>query len=101
MDNVILKTKNLIEVFEASELIKNLDYYKNKVINNKEIMNIINRYNSSNDEYEKMAIKKDIYKYDDYNLYMKYYNELFYYVMRINTMFRSFTSERGCGSESH
>ena len=28
MDNVIEKTKNLIEVFEESDLIKNLDHYK-------------------------------------------------------------------------
>ena len=101
MDNVILKTKKLIEVFDSSELIKNLDYYKNKVINNKEIMNMINKYNNSNDEYEKISIKKDIYKFNDYNLYMKYYNELFYYVLTINNKFRSFTNERGCSSESH
>ena len=101
MDNVIEKTKKLIEVFEASELIKSLNYYKNKVINNKEIMNMINKYNNSNDEYEKISIKKDIYKFDDYNLYMKYYNELFYYVLKINNKFKSFTSERGCSSESY
>lgn len=101
MDNVILKTKKLIEVFDSSELIKNLDYYKNRVINNKNIMDMINKYNNSNDEYEKIYIKKDIYKYDDYNLYMKYYNELFYYVLKINNKFRSFTNERGCTNESH
>ena len=101
MDNVILKTKKLIEGFEASELIKSLDYYKNKVIKNKEIMNLINKYNNSNDEYEKISIKKDIYKFNDYNLYMKYYNELFYYVLTINNKFRNFTNERGCSSESH
>lgn len=101
MDNVILKTKKLIEVFERSELIKNLDYYKNRVINNKDIMIMIDKYNNSNDEYEKISIKKDIYKFNDYELYMKYYNELFYYVMKINSMFREFASERGCSSESH
>ena len=101
MDNVILKTERLIEVFEASELIKNLGYYKNRVSKNNEIMNMINKYNNSNDEYERMAIKKDIYKYSDYGLYMKYYNELFYYVMKINAMFRNYTNERGCSSESH
>ena len=42
---------------------------------------MINKYNNSNDEYEKISIKKDIYKFNDYNLYMKYYNELFYYVL--------------------
>ena len=42
MDNVIEKTKELINTFENSDLIKNLDYYKQKVLDNKEkIANII------------------------------------------------------------
>lgn len=101
MDNVILNTKKLIEVIDSSDLIKNLDYYKNKIIINKDIMILIDKYNKSNDDYERIAIKKEIYKYEDYNLYMKYYNELFYYVLKINNMFRKFTDERGCSSESH
>lgn len=96
MDNVIAKTKNLIEVFNSSELIKNLDFYKHKVLSNNEIMDLINKYNSSNDYYEKVSIKRDIYKYDDYSLYMKYYNELFYIVLDINKRFRTYTDERGC-----
>ena len=96
MDNVIAKTKNLIEVFNSSELIKNLEFYKNKVLSNNKIMKLINKYNSSKDDYEKMSIKRDIYKYDDYNLYMKYYNELFYIVLDINKRFRMYTDERGC-----
>ena len=101
MDKVILKTKKLIEVIDSSELIKNLNYYKNKVVINEEIMVLINKYNNSNDDYEKISLKERIYKYEDYNLYMKYYNELFYYVLKINNMFRKFTDERGCKSESH
>lgn len=96
MDNVITKTKELIEVIEASDLIKNLDYYKNKVIINKDIMDMIYKYNNSDDDYIKMDIKRNIYKYEDYSMYMKYYNELFYYVLKINNMYRSFTSESGC-----
>ena len=101
MDNVINKTKELIEVIESSELIKNLDYYKNKIIFNNDIMSLIDKYNNSNDEHEKLFIKEKIYKYDDYKSYMKYYNELFYYVLKINGMFRRYTSDGGCDSESH
>jgi len=96
MDNVINKTKKLIEVIDSSDLIKNLDYYKNKVVINSDIMNLIDKYNNSNDDYEKMAIKREVYKYEDYSLYMKYYNELFYYVLEINNRFRMYTDERGC-----
>lgn len=96
MDNVIAKTKELIDVIDSSELIKNLEYYKNKVIVNRYIMDLINEYNSSEDNYIKMDIKRKIYKYDDYSMYMKYYNELFYYILKINNMYRSFTNESGC-----
>lgn len=101
MDNVIQKTKDLIEVIDSSEIIKNLDYYKKKIIINKEIMTMIDKYNNTNDDYEKISLKEKIYKYEDYNSYMKYYNELFYYVLRINNMFKKFTDDRGCSSESY
>ena len=96
MGNVINKTKKLIEVIDGSELIKNLEQYKNKVIFNNEIMSLIDKYNNSNDDYVKLSIKKDIYKYDDYNMYMKYYNELFYIVLDINNKFKKYTDESGC-----
>lgn len=96
MDNVINKTKKLIEVIDGSELIKNLEYYKNKVVLNNDIMFLIDKYNNSNDDYEKLSIKRDVYKYDDYNLYMKYYNELFYIVLDINKRFKNYTDGSGC-----
>ena len=37
-----------------------------------------------------------IYKYDEYREYMKYYNELFYYIMSINKRFKEYTNVRGC-----
>lgn len=101
MDNVIDKTKKLIEVIDSSDLIKNLVYYKRKVILNNEIMILIDKYNKSNDDYEKISLKEKIYKYEEYNLYMKYYNELFYYVLKINNMFKKYTDDRGCNNESH
>ena len=101
MDNVLQKTKKLIEVLDSSNLIKNLDYYKNKVISNKEIMVLINKYNNSNDDYEKISLKEKIYKYEEYNLYMKYYNELFYYILKINNKLKKYTEARGCNNESH
>ena len=88
MDNVIEKTKNLIEVFEESDLIKNLDHYKKIVLDNQELLELINKYNTSNDDYEKVSLKVKINSYKEYKEYMKYYNELFYYVMDINKRFK-------------
>ena len=96
MDNVIEKTKNLIEVFEESDLIKNLDHYKKIVLDNQELLELINKYNTSNDDYEKVSLKIKINSYKEYKEYMKYYNELFYYVMDINKRFKKYTDVRGC-----
>ena len=96
MDNVIEKTKNLIEVFEESDLIKNLDHYKKIVLDNQELLELINKYNTSNDDYEKVSLKVKINSYKEYKDYMKYYNELFYYVMDINKRFKKYTDVRGC-----
>lgn len=96
MDNVIEKTKNLIEVFEESDLIKNLDHYKKIVLDNQELLELINKYNTSNDDYEKVSLKVKINSYKEYKEYMKYFNELFYYVMDINKRFKKYTDVRGC-----
>ena len=96
MDNVIEKTKNLIEVFEESDLIKNLDHYKKIVLDNKELLELINKYNTSNDDYEKVSLKVKINSYKEYTEYMKYYNKLFYYIMDINKRFKKYTDTRSC-----
>lgn len=96
MDNVIEKTKLLIKAFEDSDLIKNLEHYKTLVINNKKLLELINKYNNTTDDYEKISLKKEIYTYIEYKEYMKYYNELFYYVMDINKRYKKYTDVRGC-----
>ena len=70
MDNVIEKTKNLIEVFEESDLIKNLDHYKKIVLDNQELLELINKYNTSNDDYEKVSLKVKINSYKEYKEYI-------------------------------
>ena len=65
MDNVIEKTKNLIEVFEERDLIKNLDHYKKIVLDNQELLELINKYNTSNDDYEKVSLKVKINSYEE------------------------------------
>lgn len=96
MDNVIDKTKLLIKAFEDSDLIRNLNHYKALVISNKNLLELINKYHSTNNDYEKLSLKKEIYKYKEYEEYMKYYNELFYYVININSRFKKYTDVRGC-----
>jgi len=96
MDNVIEKTNNLINVLEDSDLIRNLEHYKHIVITNNKLLNLINKYNNTEDKYIKISLKEEIYKYEEYKEYMKYYNELFYYILKINNKFREYTNEKSC-----
>ena len=66
MNNIIDKTKKSIDSFENSNLIRKLDYYKEIVINNSELLELINKYNTSKDDYEKISLKEKIYKYSEY-----------------------------------
>lgn len=85
-----------MKAFEDSDIIRNLDHYKTLVVNNKKLLELIDKYNNSTDDYEKISLKKEIYTYPEYKEYMKYYNELFYYVMNINNRFKKYTDVRGC-----
>ena len=82
MDRVIDKTKLLIKAFEDSDIIRNLDHYKTLVVNNKKLLELIDKYNNSTDDYEKISLKKEIYTYPD--------------VMNINNRFKKYTDVRWC-----
>ena len=94
MDEVMDKTFKLIDVLDNSDVIKNITLYKNKVISNTEIQELINIGNKTMDKYKLMDIKRKLYKYEDYVNYMKYYNELMYIVMDINSRFKSITGNK-------
>lgn len=96
MEEIINSTKKLIKVLEESTLMENLSFLKEKIIANKNLMSLIEKYNSTSDQYELLDLKRKIYSYEDYALYMKYYNELFYYVLKINQKFKDYLSERSC-----
>lgn len=95
MNDIIDKTNKLISIFEESDLIKNLEKYKTKVINNKNILLLITKYNSGDDN-EKLLLKKEIFSYEEYSLYMKYYNELFFYILKINNKYKEYNEEKEC-----
>lgn len=96
MDDIINKTKILINTLDNSDLMHNLEYYKQRVILNKNLLELINKYNSSDKNYEKISLKQEIYKDNNYREYMKYYNELFFYILIINRKFKEYNSSKGC-----
>ena len=94
MNNIIKKTYDLIDTLDNSLLIKELSYYKDKIINDKYILNLINKYNKSNNNEEKITIKKELYNNINYKKYMENYNKLNYIIMDINNRIKKITNTK-------
>ena len=94
MNNIIIKTYELIDTLDNSLLIKELSYYKDKVINDKYILDLINKYNNSINDEEKISIKKELYNNINYKKYMDNYNKLNYIIMDINNRIKKITNTK-------
>ena len=94
MNNIIKKTYELIDTLDNSDNIKKLSYYKDKVINDKYILDLINKYNNCNNNEEKITIKKELYNNINYKKYIENYNELNYIIMDINNRIKKITNTK-------
>ena len=96
MNNIMEKTYILIDEIDNSDIIKNISLYKEKVLNNRDIIDLLDKARNVDDEYILYDIRNRLYKYDDYREYMHYYNELNYIVMDINSRFKKLTNINIC-----
>lgn len=96
MSLIIEKTFDLLDELDRSELIKNLKYYKEKVISNKEVTDLVSKINIVDDDQEKIKLRKKLYEITDYQKYMQYYNELAMIVFQINKRYESYTNTKSC-----
>ena len=96
MHDIMIKTFDLIDELEKSDVIKNVSKYKEMIENNYELKDLIHKGNNTDDRYILMDIKNRLYQYPEYKEYMCYYNELMYIVMDINSRYKSIIGERSC-----
>ena len=96
MNEIMKKTYELIDVLEESEIISNLEKYKDKISGNKDLCDLIKKGNNTEDRYLLLDIKRRLYKYDDYKKYMDSYNELMYLIMDINSRYTKLLGKDGC-----
>lgn len=94
MNNIIKKTYELIDTLDNSDIIKELSYYKDKVLNDNHLLNLINKYNNSINNEEKINIKKELYNNINYKKYMDNYNKLNYIIMDINNRIKKITNTK-------
>ena len=93
---IIMKTYELIDALHNSQLFQNLDLFKERIKCNAKLKSLIDKGNNTTDEYLLLAIKQELYKYDEYKEYMEIYNEIMYIVMKINNKYRELFVERKC-----
>ncbi len=96
MHDVMKKTYEFLDCLDQSDIIKNLEIYKNKIEKNLEIKKLIQLGNCTKDKYELLDIKNQLYKFDDYQGYISSYNELMYLVMDINSRYKKLIGKGRC-----
>lgn len=94
MNDIIKKTYELIDILDNSDIIKELSYYKDKIINDKYILDLINKYNNSNNNEERITMKKELYNNINYKKYMENYNKLNYIILDINNRIKKITNTK-------
>ena len=94
MSDIVLATYNFLDTLDSSNLIKKLTKYKNRLMNNKLLLDEIESLKKEVDNNIIIDKRKKLYKNNDYKMYMKYYNELLLIVLRINKKFREYTNTK-------
>lgn len=96
MNDIMIKTYELIDVLDSSNLILDLVKYRDIILNDKDLRKLIDEGNNTNDEYLLLDIKRRLYKNKDYKNYMDRYNELMYIVMKINSRYNRLLGKGSC-----
>ena len=96
MNEIMEKTYELIDVLESCDVVGDLVFYRDRIIGNRELQNLIHDGNSNRDSYMKMDIKRRLYQNKDYQGYMDKYQELMYVVMDINSRYQKIIGKGSC-----
>lgn len=96
MNEIMKKTYELIDVLEDSELVHDIEVYRSRIMEDKNLTDLIYEGNHTDDEYVLLDIKRRLYKNKDYQSYMDKYNELMYIVMDINYRYNKLLGKGRC-----
>ena len=96
MNEIMEKTYVLIDELDKSDIIKDITFYKERIMNNDKIRELVSKGNNTDDEYIIREIKQNLYTYDDYKNYMDNYNKLMYIVMDINNRLNKLINNKSC-----
>ena len=94
MSEIIDKTYKLLDTLDNSSLIKNLTKYRNNLLKNNLVLKQIEDIKKEKDSNKLILLRKELYKNNDYKMYMKYYQELSFIILKINKKYAEYTSTR-------
>ena len=94
MTDIVEATYHFLDTLDNSELIKNLTRYKNNLLNNKIILKEIKDLKKETDNEVIISKRKALFNNNDYKMYLKYYNELSFIILKINKKYKEYTSTR-------
>lgn len=101
---LIKKIDELIEIFENSNEIKDIDRLKKEIYNNQELKEKINKFNKLKDNpysTEIVNIRRDILSIEEVKKYKELENEILLLTMAINKKLNGLTAKKGCNHENN
>ncbi len=97
MNKIIKKTYELISVLENSDIIKNIQKYKLKVMLSPRLISLIDKAkNEDISDKQLIEIKKELYQDENYKNYIDNYNKLNYIVLEINSRYKKIIATKNC-----
>ena len=94
MSEIIAATYNFLDELDNSDIIKNITNYKNKLLDNKQLLSKITKVKEEHDNTIIISKRKEIFDNFDYKMYMKYYNELSLIILKINNQYKKYTTTK-------
>lgn len=90
------KTYELIDVLDKTDMIQDMVMYRDRIMRNQELSNLVRKANELEDEYAVLDIKRRLYENEDYRGYMDNYNQVMYLVMDINSRYQKLIGKGRC-----
>lgn len=97
MNEIIVKTMELVDALESSSIVKEIILCKEKLLKDKNFLTLMEEYHNNNDS----NIKEMLYQNETYRDYLENYQKLFFIVLKINNEYKNITNTRGCGNENY
>lgn len=97
MSDLFLYLDKVKKELDESDVIKEFEQAKKEVYDNKELIELVNKYHNSLSD----SLKKEIYSYPEFVKYKQKENEVNFLILSINQILKEIVGKRGGCGESY